>query len=158
MAIQFKDVKQNYPVFIFDKHEMKIWQGKVLSVSFPRVDMNAKGYTPDMVIDITIESNGKTATYTIPESLTVTFAGNLVLATEKTVLAGEIEASVNAAKQILDSVQSAQNVVDKAPQLLAELNPTYKERQETERHFGNIEDSMSRLEQMIQNFINEFKS
>nr|DAH23874.1 MAG TPA: hypothetical protein [Bacteriophage sp.] len=36
-----------------------------------------------MVIDVTIESNGKTATYTIPENLSVTYAGDIVLSTDK---------------------------------------------------------------------------
>lgn len=40
----FKDIKQNYPVYILDKAEMTFQQGKVTSVSLPRMNMQ-KQYT-----------------------------------------------------------------------------------------------------------------
>jgi hypothetical protein len=57
-----------------------------------------------MVIDVTIESNGKTATYTIPENLSVTYAGDIVLATDKQGLIAEVESMKNTAEKILESV------------------------------------------------------
>jgi hypothetical protein len=39
------------------------------------------------------------------------------------------------AEQVLASASKAQNIIDKAPSLLAELNPMYKEKQETEQRF-----------------------
>lgn len=49
--------------------------------------------------------------------------------------------------------------------LLAELNPMYKEKQETEQRFGKIEKSISGMEElmkkqqeMMENFIKKFES
>jgi hypothetical protein len=36
-----------------------------------------------MVVDVTIEANSKTATYSIQENLSVTYAGDVVLSTDK---------------------------------------------------------------------------
>ena len=87
--ILFKDIKQNYPVYILDTQEVDIIQGKATQASFPRLEMNQKTGKTEMVVDVTIEANGKIATYTIPENHSVTYAGHLVLATEKPGLAND---------------------------------------------------------------------
>ncbi len=35
----FKDIKQNYPVYILDTQEFSLIQGKATQVSFPRLEM-----------------------------------------------------------------------------------------------------------------------
>lgn len=72
----FKDIKQNYPVYILDTQEFSLIQGKATQVSFPRLEMNQKTGKTEMVVDVTIEANGKMATYAIPESHSVTYAGH----------------------------------------------------------------------------------
>lgn len=119
----FKDIKQNYPVYILDTQEFSLIQGKATQVSFPRLEMNQKTGKTEMVVDVTIEANGKMATYAIPESHSVTYAGHLVLSTEKSGLTSEVEAQKANAEQVLASASKAQNIIDKAPSLLAELNP-----------------------------------
>lgn len=100
-----------------------------------------------------------------PESHSVTYAGHLVLSTEKSGLTSEVEAQKANAEQVLASASKAQNIIDKAPSLLAELNPMYKEKQETEQRFGKIEKSISGMEElmkkqqeMMENFIKKFES
>lgn len=117
----FKDIKQNYPVYILNKQDLSLVQGKATQVSFPRMEMNQKAGKTEMVMDITIEANGKTATYVIPENLSVTYAGNLILSTDKMSLASEIEAMKNTAEQVLASVGHQKEVLEKSSSLLAEL-------------------------------------
>jgi len=109
-----------------------------------------------MVVDVTIESNGKTATYTIPENLSVTYAGDIVLSTDKQGLAAEVESMKSTAEKILESVPKQREVVEKATALLADLNPIYKEKKETEQRFAKLEQSISRMESTVTNFINTF--
>lgn len=116
----FKDIKQNYPVYILDTQEFSLIQGKATQVSFPRLEMNQKTGKTEMVVDVTIEANGKMATYAIPESHSVTYAGHLVLSTEKSGLTSEVEAQKANAEQVLASASKAQSIIDKAPSLLAE--------------------------------------
>ena len=76
----FKDIKQNYPVYILDTQEFSLIQGKATQVSFPRLEMNQKTGKTEMAVDVTIEANGKMATYAIPESHSVTYAANMYYA------------------------------------------------------------------------------
>lgn len=159
----FKDMKQNYPVFILNKEEMTVVEGKVKTVSFPRMDTN-RGIT-QMVVDVEIEADGKTATYAIPENLSVTYAGNLVLSTDGEGLLREIEARQAAAEQILASVDKQQTIIERAKALRAEYNPVFKEKQETEKKFKEIDKSISEMkdlmkaqQEMMANFIKKFES
>ena len=168
----FKDIKQNYPVFIFNKQDLSVVQGKVVATTFPHVDMNsAQKVTPtalsptsplgtQMVVDVTIEAGGKTATYTIPESLSVTYAGNMVLSTDREGIAREVEALKSSAEQVLSSIGRQKEIVEKTTSLLAELSPVYKEKKETEERFSAIEEtvtgvkgSVEELKKMMSDFI-----
>lgn len=154
----FKDVKQNYSVYILNKQDMTITDSKVVSVGFPHMDLNTKPAMgqSQMVVDVTIESNSKTATYTIPENLSITYAGDIVLSTDKQGLVAEIESMKNTAEKIIESVPKQKEVVEKATALLSEINPIYKEKRETEQRFAKLEDSISRMETTVTNFINSF--
>ena len=79
----FKDLKQNYPVYILDKQNLTLIQGKAVSVGFPRMELNPAAGKSGMVVDVSIEAGGKTANYVIPETLSVTYAGNLVLSVDR---------------------------------------------------------------------------
>lgn len=141
------------PVYILDTRELALIQGKATQISFPRLDMNQKTGKTEMVVDVTIEANGKTATYTIPEGHSVTYAGHLVLATEKSGLVGEVEAQKANAEQVLASAARAKDIIDKAPMLLAELNPMFKEKQKTEQRFGKIETSIDEMKGMMESLL-----
>lgn len=149
----FKDVKQNYPVYILNRQDLSLVTGKATQVSFPRVEMNQKTGKAETVVDITIDANGKTATYVIPENLSVTYAGHLILSTDKSVLASEIEAMRNSAEQVLASVDHHKEVLEKSQALLAELNPVYKEKQETEKRLSSMEKSLGEMKEMMEDFI-----
>ena len=157
----FKDLKQNYPVHIFDKQNVEYIQGKVTSVSLPRMqmpNMNMNSLNNSMVVDITIDAGGRSATYTIPEGLSVTYAGNLVLSVEVDGVVKEIEAMKNTAEQVLNSVERQKEIKKKTCELLVELNPVYKEKKDTEERFNKIETSVSEMKNMLSSFIREFKN
>src|SRR5699024_11521370 len=107
----FKDIKQNDPEYCLDTQEFSLIQGKATQVSFPRVEMNQKTGKTEMVVDVTIEANGKMATYAIPESHSVTYAGHLVLSTEKSGLTSEVEAQKARSEEHTSELQSRCDVV-----------------------------------------------
>lgn len=156
--MQFKDIKQNNPVYILDLDEFRLIQGKATAVSFPHTQRNPKTGEMFMAVDVTIEADGKTADYTIPEHQSVSYAGNLVLSTDKIGLVGDVESAKSRSEQLLASVDKARSIIEKASDLLAELNPELKEKQETEKRFGKIEDSIERMETMMSNFIKKFEN
>ena len=152
----FRDIKQGYPVYIFNKQELTISQGKVASAGFPRLDTNPMSGKTEMVIDITVnDGSGKTGSYVIPEGLSVTYAGNLVLSTEKAALAGEVEAMKSSAEQALASVDRQREIVDKAAALLSDLNPAYREKLENDKRFDALEGSVGELKGLVRSLIDK---
>lgn len=148
----FKDIKQNYPIYILDKQAIRVDKGTVTAVSFPRMDMSKPASTTqgvNMVVDVTVQVEGKQATYCIPDALSVTYAGNLVLATEQAGLVQEVESMREQARQVLASVDRQKEIMQKADAILSDINPIYKEKQETETRFKNIEDSLSEIKDMF---------
>lgn len=162
----FKDLKQNYQVFMLNTQDMTFNQGKVVSVSFPHFDMNNHSMvgigsnSTNMVVDITLEFDGKTSTYVIPENISITRTGNgnLILATEKEGIVREIEALKSSSEQVLASVDYHKGVVEKADKLLAEFNPILKERQATEQRFKQIENNVGEMKQMLERFLNDISN
>ena len=150
----FKDLKQNYPVYILDKQTLTLTQGKAVAVGSPRMEMNPAAGKSGMVVDVSIVADGKTANYVIPENLSVTYAGNLVLSVDRQGLAGEVESMKVTAEQAIASVEQQKQILEKSTTLLAELNPTYREKQETEQRFSKIEASMGELKDMLSRLLN----
>lgn len=155
--MQFKDIKQNYPVYILDKQNITYIQGKVASVSFPHMDNSNPMAVGKTVVDVVIEAAGKSATYTIPENMTMAYAGDLVLSTEKDGIIREVEAMKNTSEQYLKGIDRTREVLEKSTSLLAELNPEIKAKQENEQRLTNLENSLHELKEMMSGFIKEMK-
>lgn len=153
----FKDIKQNFPVYILDKQNMSFTQGKVQSVSFPHIDNSSPMGMGKTVIDVAIEADGKSGTYAMPENLSVVYAGNIVLSTDRDGIMREVEAMKTSAEQILASVDKQKEIVEKSTALLTELNPEYKAKQQNEQRLSNLESSMKELKDMMAGFIKEMK-
>lgn len=144
----FKELKQGYPVYILDKEKLTVKQGKVVNASFPRIDNQPTGR--QMVVDITLEQNGKNAVYTMPEDAAVVYANNLVLSTEQNCLAVEVEKMKADAERILATVETQKEIIEVADDLLAQLNPSFKEKKETEQRFEKIENRLDKLIQLME--------
>lgn len=152
--ILFKDLKSNYPVYILNKDEIEVTTGKVVSVSFPRMDMNAPG---KMVVDVVIESGEKTATYAIPENLSVTYANNLVLSTEREGISREVEAMKNSAEQVIASVDRQKKIIEKSTEVLRNMNPELKQKMEYDDRLNKMESSIGEMKELLSSVIKELK-
>ena len=156
----FKDLKVGYPVYILHKgNSLRVEIGKVAAISpsrFPQTQGNFQ--TMQMVVDITIEENGASKTYTTPDSLSVTYAGNeLVITTEREGILKEVESIKAQNEDELSKVNARRNTVSECETILAEWNPQFKERRETEERFTKIETSMTDLKGMLSDLIKELK-
>lgn len=157
--MQFKDIKQGQPVFILDKSEMAINQGKVINNVY-HVDSNNNNYgsaftqqSNTIYRDVTIEIGGKSSVYVIPELLETTKAGNIVLSTSSEALIKEVNAICNDAKEKLANRDYYQMVVDKTPELLVTLNPALKKEQETETRLKAVEGSVQEVKDLVKTLV-----
>lgn len=133
-----------------------------MSVAVPRYDNNqakAFGAQPTgLVVDITIEADGATKTYTIPETATITYAGHLVLSTDKEGILREVEALKAASEEALSQVERHKQMVTNCSQLMEELNPAFAEKRAQDKRIEGIENEVKSLGAVLRDFINEFKS
>lgn len=153
----FKDIKQNYPVFILNKQDVTFSQGKVTSVSLPHMDNSNPMVMGKSVIDVTIETEGKSATYAIPENVGIVYAGDIVLSTDRDGIMREVEAMKASAEQAIKNVERQKMIVEKSTSLLTELNPAFKEKQENEQRMTKMENSIEELKNMFAGFMKEMK-
>ena len=61
------------------------------------------------------------------------------------------------AEQVLSSVDKQKQILDKTQSLLAELNPAYKEKKETDERFNRIEGDVSEMKSMVRDLLNKLK-
>lgn len=145
--IPFKDIKQGGSVHVLDKNDMTVKVCKVQAVSFPHMDIQQP--SQGMVVDVTLVMDGKTATYVMSETASVTYANSLVLATEPQALCATVEQMKQEAERVLASVEHQKEVLSKADELLASLNPALRERQQTEQRFRALENNVSSVDEKV---------
>lgn len=152
----FKELKQGYPIHMLDKDKLEVKDGKVQNVSFPRVD-TMQGQR-QMVVDVTVDCDGKTATYTVPEDSCVVYANNLVISTHPQGLIAEVEKMKSEAERILASIDRQEDIINIADDLLSKLNPSLKEKRETEQRFQKIEGRMNGIDGKLDKLISLYQN
>ena len=154
--MNFRDIQKNHPVYVLDKATVELKQGKVVE-SAPHMNTGIATVSGNVqpMRDVTIEVDGKQTIYTIPEHLSVTFAGDIVLATEQQGLSAEVERMRNEAESVLSSVERMKELKARSEELLASLNPAIKEKQETEKRFKSIEGDISGIRGMVKQLLDK---
>lgn len=154
--MEFKNIQRNHPVYLLNKQTLEVSQGKVAD-NQPHINTGIATISGSgqLMRDIAIEVDGKQTIYTIPEHLSVTFAGDIVLATEKTDLIPEVGKVVNEADEIIKAYEPSKQRKAKGEELLAELNPAVKEKQETEKRFKSIEGDISGIKGMVKQLLDK---
>lgn len=153
----FKDIKQGNTVYMLDKGQLTTKCCRVTATA-PHLSAGIGTFTQaqgQLMVDVTIDDGGKTTTFTIPENLAVTFAGDLVLATSQQGLSSEVERMKAEGERILASVERQKSVIEKSGELLARLNPQYREKQETEKRFRGIEGDIGSVKEMVQKLLDK---
>lgn len=148
--ILFKDTKEGQNIYMFNRQTAEFMVGSVSSApTLPH-------YVPNQAVlmtDISIKSEGSTKNYSIPENLTVTYAGDWCLATEQQDLLREVEAlEIQAEKQIND-VPRLEEVREKCKKLKLDLNPQLRQHQETEERLNRMEKNMEDITSMFKTFM-----
>lgn len=161
--MQFKDLKPGYPVYVFIKgDELKAVTGKIVNVSQSYFPQSQPGQIASMqiaqrVVDVTVEAEGKTSTYSIPETLSVTYANNIVLSTDRDGILRDVEAMKGQSQEIVNSYDKHQAIIENCDKILEEWNPAFAEKKEQDKRILGLEKEVSGLTKMLSDFINEFK-
>lgn len=161
----FKDLKQGYPVFLLFKGDGMVAEtGKTVAVSQPYLPpIKPGGYpfqgqgTTQMLVDVTVESSKGTKTYSIPETLSVTYAEGVVLSTERDGILRDVEAIKNQSAEIINSMDKHKKIVEDCDKILEEWNPQIAETRRQDQRISGLETKVESIGKMLSDFINEFK-
>ena len=141
----FKDLKSGYPIYLLDRNSLRYEQSKVMSVSMPHADVQS-GNFGKMLIDVTIQTEGKQNTYSVSDTEHTAYAGSLLITCNKECVTNEVRAINAQAEETLAKVEEMQKKVASCKTLLEELDTTFKDKQETEKRFRKIDERFSGME------------
>lgn len=158
----FKDLKPNDKAYILDKSTVEIYPCKIINVAPPRYETIdpqspsanypiSRSTNFGKVVDVTIECQGRSQTYVIPENSQLTYAGDLVLSTERNSLSAEVESIKNLAKRNIDGYENEKVRYKKSTELLSDLNPVYKEKLEQDKRLSSLESDMGEIKKLLMN-------
>lgn len=145
----FSDLKKGFQVHALDTTEVpKYYLGKVIAVSEPRFLSPTPGtYQPTQgrVVDLTVEVDGETKTYTVPESQNVAKAMGITLSTNLEAVLNELSAIKRNSQEIIDSVELNRNKIEACDRIMEEVNPAFKQTREQDRKIAGIENQVKQL-------------
>ena len=146
---QFRELRNGSEVYVFDRKDGSLASWRVSSVSVSHVD----GTYPKagtMVVDVTIESNGASRTYTVQDSSDTGYAGTAVVCTGKKGALREVEACLRQTEATLDNVGQLKQLKERCETLITELNPLEREWREMESWKSSMEQKLTRLTDLIE--------
>lgn len=150
----FKDIKQGYPLYIFDRSDVSVKTGNVASVSFPHISAKPNG---GMVVDVTINIEGNSQQYEIRDTSECAYVGTTMLTPNVESVLNEVRMLKAQSEEVIKSIDKHKDNIVKCAALLSELDPVYKEKQANEKRLSRIEDSIDRLTTIIEKMSNNEK-
>lgn len=162
----FKELRPNNPIHLLDKSKgIKYILGKVLNVGQPRLDTQPmpgqQGMSamqlPSMVVDVTIEANGKTETYKLDENATVAAVSTVLISIDKEGIIREVDATIAHCEQYFADKENMEKTYEQSKQLKSELDSAFKEKQETENRFKKLEESQAKQGDMLKEILGILK-
>lgn len=141
----FKDLKVGYPLYVLNRNSMSFEQKKVQNVTLPHADSKMGGVM-NMVVDVTVDDN---RTFVMVADSETAYPDNMVIATELAHIKREAEAVRSTAENALSQVEHQRELVEKCNRLLCDIDPTQKEKQQTEQRFSKIETNLDKLMEMM---------
>jgi hypothetical protein len=155
----FKDLKPGLQMLILDKSAspMKCHTGKVVKVSAPRVEM-PKADTPlafttfqmqDRVVDLTVEYDGKTNTFVVPENSNVAYGDAVTIACSEEPIIGEVKSKMKESADIVDSYDYHKANIEECKSILATLSPQYADTQEQDKRLSALEGDIGEIKRML---------
>lgn len=150
-------------MLILDKSAtpIKCHSGKVVKVSMPRVEMpKADGSMPfssfqmqDRVVDLTIEYDGKTITFVVPENSNVAYGDAVTISCSEDAIISEVKSRMKESADIVDSYEYHKANIEECKSILATLSPQYADNQEQDKRMTAMEEDIADIKDMIRSLM-----
>lgn len=140
-----KDCQKGYPIFIFNRNDITATQGKIIDVSRPHFD-NRNPSSTTMVIDVTVDIDGKQISFVMSEGSSIAYTDNLVLSCDRADILHEVEAICSRNEEELKQTSIREQTVKKCHSIIEDWNPAVKQQRETDERISKIEDALDKLQ------------
>lgn len=148
----FRDLKKGFQVYTLDTSDIPVFRmGNVVNVSEPRFQQPQMGQMgqyqqlQDRVIDLTVEINGSSMTYVVPENQNVAMANGITLACSVDPIMNHLNAMKRTSTDIVNSVDKNKEIIEACDSILEDINPTFKQTKDQDRKIKNLEEKVDRM-------------
>ena len=156
----FKDLKPGLQILMLDKSvtPMKCYNGKVVKVSPPRVEMpkmdNPMHPFPSMqfqdrVVDLTVEYDGKTSTFVVSENSNVAYGDMVTISCTEEPIINEVKSKMKESADIVDSYEYHKANIEECKSILATISPQYADNQEQDKRMAAMESDIAEIRRLI---------
>lgn len=99
----------------------------------------------DRVMDLTIEVDGKSMTYVVPENQNVAMANGITLACSVDPIMNHLNAMKRTSTDIVNSVDKNKEIIEACDSILEDINPTFKQSKDQDRKIKGLEDQVAKM-------------
>lgn len=156
----FQNLRNNHQIYILHKDANPTLEiGKVIGMTVPVPKYGNTGMYNDLVLDITVDIDGKTNNFQkLPANNDIAdFGNNLVVATTKQAMNNEVISLKQRSLDIINSIEQHRSIVQGCDQILEKLNPEIAEKQRQEQENKALREEINSLKSMFSEFINNLK-
>ena len=156
----FQNLRNNHQIYILHKDNIPTLEiGKVTFVSVPVPKYGNTGMYNDLVLDITVDIDGKSTNFQkLPANSEIAdFGNNLVIASNKQAMNNELTSMKQRSLDIINSVEQHQSIILGCDEILQMLNPEIAEKQRQEQENKQLREEINSLKEMFQEFLKQMK-
>ena len=156
----FQNLRNNHQIYILHKDAIPTLEiGKVTFVSVPVPKYGNNSMYNDLVLDITVDIDGKSTNFQkLPANSEIAdFGNNLVIATNKQAMNSELASMKQRSLDIINSVEQHQSIILGCDEILQMLNPEIAEKQRQEQENKQLREEINSLKEMFQEFLKQMK-
>ena len=157
----FQNLRNNHQIYILHKDATPTLElGKVTHVSIPVPKYGTNSMYNDLVLDITVDVEGKTTNFQkLPANSEIAdFGNNIVIAISRDAMSSEVMSMKQRSMDILNSIEQHQGIICGCDEILKVLNPEIAEKQRQEQENKALREEINSLKEMFSEFMNKFKS
>ena len=158
----FQSLRPNNQIYILKKDVPSLEVGSVVSVSnpIPKYPTNF-GQPQETILDLVVKINGQDVPFQkIPANLDIADFGTsgVVIADNRNAMNSEIASLKQKSKDILNSIDYHQKVVENCDKMLSDLNPEFAEKQAQQAEINALKLQVSDLSKNISELLNQIKT
>lgn len=154
----FQNLRTSNQLFILHKDSVPTLEiGKVTNISIPVPKYGNPGmYNQEMLVDITAEVNGTPTNFQkLPAMGDIAdFGNNIVVSCNKGAMNSEVSSMKQRSLDIINSIETHQDIIKGCDEILSKLNPEIIEKQRQEQENKALREEINSLKEMFKEFIN----